>query len=235
MAKAFFVSGTDTDVGKTTAAAALLHAAACQGLSTAAVKPVASGCIRENQALRNSDAMTLWAQCTLPLSYAEINPFAFEPAIAPHLAAAEAGVELAVAEIHGAVQRVLAHNADLTLVEGAGGWRVPLSGQACLSDLARALKLPVLLVVGVRLGCINHALLSVEAIQRDGLSLAGWIGNTLDQQMARLDDNLAALNERIPAPCLGVLPRLARPEPVLLANHLYLSELLAGPGERMIR
>lgn len=225
MTRAYFIAGTDTDIGKTTIACGLLHAARLAGLSTAAAKPVASGCSRTPQGLRNADALALLAECSLPLDYAEVNPFAFAPAIAPHLAAREAGVRLDLEALLGPVRRVLARGADFTLVEGAGGWRVPLAGQATLSDLPVALALPVILVVGVRLGCINHGLLSAEAIARDGLVLAGWVANLIDPHTARLEDNLATLAERLPAPCLGVVPRLAKVEPRAVADCLNLALL----------
>ncbi len=230
MSAAFFVTGTDTDVGKTTIAAGLLRAARLAGLSTAAVKPVASGCEAGADGLRNSDALALLAECSLPLSYAEVNPFAFAPAIAPHLAAREAGVELKVEALAAAVQAVLAQQADFTLVEGAGGWRVPLDEQATLADLPVALDLPVILVVGVRLGCINHALLTAEAIARDGLRLAGWVANVLDPQTSRLDDNLRTLTERLAAPCLGRVPRLDQAGAAAVARHLDISLLGLGPA-----
>jgi len=230
MSAAFFVTGTDTDVGKTTIAAGLLRAARLAGLSTAAVKPVASGCEDGVDGLRNSDALALLAECSLPLSYAEVNPFAFAPAIAPHLAAREAGVELKVAALADAVQTVLAQQADFTLVEGAGGWRVPLGEQATLADLPVALDLPVILVVGVRLGCINHALLTAEAIARDGLRLAGWVANVLDPQTSRLDDNLRTLTERLAAPCLGRVPRLEQAGAAAVARHLDISLLGLTPA-----
>lgn len=230
MSAAFFVTGTDTDVGKTTIAAGLLRAARLAGLSTAAVKPVASGCEAGTDGLRNSDALALLAECSLPLSYAEVNPFAFAPAIAPHLAAREAGVELKVEALAAAVQAVLAQQADFTLVEGAGGWRVPLGEQATLADLPVALDLPVILVVGVRLGCINHALLTAEAIARDGLRLAGWVANVLDPQTSRLDDNLRTLTERLAAPCLGQVPRLEQACAAAVARHLDISLLWGAPA-----
>lgn len=208
MAAAFFVTGTDTEVGKTTIAAGLLHAARRAGLSTAAAKPVASGCEMTAGGLRNSDALALLAECTLPMRYEQVNPFAFEPAIAPHLAAREAGVELSAERLAEPVRRMLALQADFSLVEGAGGWRVPLAGRENLSDLVLLLGLPVILVVGVRLGCINHALLSAEAIERDGLRLAGWVANIVDPATSHLDENLATLGERLAAPCLGRVPRL---------------------------
>ncbi len=226
MSAAFFIAGTDTEIGKTTIAAGLLHAARQRGLSTAAAKPVASGCERTPQGLRNGDALALLGECSLALDYAEVNPFAFAPAIAPHLAAREVGVELTVERLLPPVQRLLARGADFSLVEGAGGWRVPLAGRESLSDLAVALGLPVILVVGVRLGCINHAVLSAEAIVRDGLPLAGWVANLVDPATAWLEDNLATLTERLPAPCLGRVPHLAAASPAAVAAHLDLAPLL---------
>lgn len=225
MGAAFFVTGTDTEIGKTTIACGLLQAARNAGLSTAAAKPVASGCERTAKGLRNSDALGLLAGCSLPLRYEEVNPFAFEPAIAPHLAAREAGVQLDVEALAGPVNAVLARNADFSLVEGAGGWRVPLAGGENLSDLAVRLGLPVILVVGVRLGCINHAVLSAEAIQRDGLVLAGWVANIVDPATSRLEENLATLAERLPAPCLGRVPRLEVSSAEAVAAHLDLHPL----------
>jgi dethiobiotin synthetase len=225
MSTAFFVTGTDTEIGKTTIAAGLLHGARLAGLSTAAAKPVASGCVRTADGLRNEDALALLGECTLALRYEEVNPLAFEPAIAPHLAAREVGVLLDVAALQGPVQSILDKRADFTLVEGAGGWRVPLAGGQVLSDLAIALQLPVILVVGVRLGCINQALLTAEAILRDGLPLAGWVANLVDPQTSRLEDNLATLAERLPAPCLGYVPRLAEATPSAVSACLNLALL----------
>ncbi|BAN46209.1 dethiobiotin synthase [Metapseudomonas resinovorans] len=227
MAAAYFVTGTDTEIGKTTIAAGLLYAARARGLSTAAAKPVASGCEDSADGLRNGDALALLGECSLPLSYEQVNPLAFAPAIAPHLAAREAGVTLDVAALAEPVRRILAMGADFSLVEGAGGWRVPLAGTASLSDLPIALGLPVILVVGVRLGCINHALLTAEAIQRDGLVLAGWVANVVDPATSRLEENLATLSERLPAPCLGRVPRLAEATPAAVADYLDLAPL--GP------
>ncbi|AXO90282.1 dethiobiotin synthase [Pseudomonas parafulva] len=225
MNHAYFIAGTDTDVGKTTIAAGLLNAAQRKGWSTLAAKPVASGCVLGAQGLRNSDALALIEQSSIKLPYEQVNPCAFEPAIAPHVAAREAGVALAVPALRDAMRQVLAQGADFTLIEGAGGWRVPLSDQANLSDLAVALKLPVILVVGVRLGCINHALLSAEAIARDGLQLAGWVANVVDPRTARLEDNLASLAERLPAPCLGRVPWLKPAQAQTVAGYLHLDLL----------
>ncbi len=220
MAQAFFITGTDTDAGKTSVAAGLLCAAKQQGCSTLAMKPVASGCDMSTEGLRNSDALALIAQSTVPLPYAQINPYAFAPAIAPHIAAQEAGVELSVADLYRAAQIILQEQADFTLIEGAGGWRVPISATEFLSDFAIALQLPVILVVGVKLGCINHALLSAQAILSDGLKLAGWVANVVDPNCARLAENLATLQQLMPAPCLAEVPHLASASAEHIAGYL---------------
>jgi dethiobiotin synthetase len=225
MSSSYFITGTDTDVGKTTIAAGLLYAARQAGLSTAAGKPVASGSVLGPSGVRNGDALALMAECSVALTYEEVNPIAFEPAIAPHLAAREAGVTLTVQSLLEPMRHILSKGADFTLIEGAGGWRVPLADQANLSDLACALQLPVILVVGVRLGCINHALLTAEAIARDGLQLVGWVANIIDSKTSRLEENLATLAERLPAPCLGRVPRLKKPTAEAVAEFIHL-ELL---------
>lgn len=226
MSAAYFVTGTDTEIGKTTIAAGLLYAARAAGLSTAAAKPVASGCQLTAEGLRNDDALALLAQCSLALRYEEVNPNAFAPAIAPHLAACDEGVQLEVPALSAAVRTILGKGADFTLVEGAGGWRVPLTGAANLSDLARALELPVILVVGVRLGCINHAVLTAEAILGDGLPLAGWVANIVDPHTARMQDNLDTLSERLPALCIGRVPHLPSASPEQVAKYLDLSRMM---------
>ncbi len=219
MAQAFFITGTDTDAGKTSVAAGLLCAAKQQGCSTLAMKPVASGCDMSAEGLRNSDALALIAQSTVPLPYTQINPYAFAPAIAPHIAAQEAGVELSVAGLYRAAQVILQEQADFILIEGAGGWRVPISNTEFLSDFAIALQLPVILVVGVKLGCINHALLSAQAILNDGLELAGWVANVVDPNCARLAENLATLQQLMPAPCLAEVPHLSTPSAEYVAGY----------------
>lgn len=217
--RAFFVSGTDTGVGKTQIAAALLYAGREAGLSTAALKPVAAGCESTPEGLRNEDALLLQSLVSEPLTYEQINPVALAPAIAPHIAAMEAKRALSVERLSGYCRAVLG-TAELTLVEGAGGWRVPLNRSETLADLARLLNLPVVLVVGMRLGCLNHALLTAEAILRDGLPLAGWVANTLEEDMPRLEENIASLTQRLPAPCLGVIPRLTSVNPEAVARYL---------------
>ncbi|UTA47540.1 dethiobiotin synthase [Simiduia sp. 21SJ11W-1] len=229
MAKTFFVTGTDTDAGKTRVACGLLAAAKAQGFSTAAVKPVASGCEATAAGLRNSDALALHEQCTLSLVYEQVNPIALAPAIAPHIAAAQAGRVLSVDRLAGLCRGVMMSRADLTIIEGAGGWRVPLNPSENLSDLARLLELPVILVVGMKLGCINHALLTYEALVRDGIRVAGWVANQIQPDMAVYAENLATLKARLPAPLLGEVPHLAHPSAEAVAGHLDLAPLaLAG-------
>lgn len=226
MSKRYFVTGTDTEIGKTTIAAGLLCAARQRDLTTAGVKPVAAGCEQTPDGLRNEDALALQAQCSPPLAYELINPVTLEAAIAPHIAAQEERVELTATGLAAACATVFERNADLTLVEGAGGWCVPLNGTELLSDVAIAHKLPVVLVVGMRLGCINHALLSCRAIAADGLELAGWVANYVDPDMSRPEENLATLKQLIKAPCLGVVPRLASPDAADVAGFLDVSPLV---------
>jgi len=174
-----FITGTDTGVGKTYVGAALLHALAQSGLRTAAMKPVATGCDSTPLGLRNGDALTLQQAATTRHAYELVNPYAFCPAIAPHIAAASAGVRIDVEHIAKIAER-LAQQCDCLIVEGVGGWRVPLNGREHVKDLAARLGYPVLVVVGLRLGCINHALLTVDAVKDDGVPFFGWIANAVD-------------------------------------------------------
>lgn len=217
--KQFFIAGTDTNVGKTLVAAGLLLAAKKHGLRTAAIKPVAAGCEKTEAGLRNDDALLLQSVITESLVYEQINPIALQAAIAPHIAAQQEKRVLSADRIAGFCRGSL-RQADFTLVEGAGGWRVPLNPRETMADLARILQLPVILVVGVRLGCINHALLTVEAIRSDGLPLAGWVANCVDADMPVRQENIDSLRERIPAPCLGVVPWLSTPNPEQVADAI---------------
>ncbi|MEW7980790.1 MAG: dethiobiotin synthase [gamma proteobacterium symbiont of Phacoides pectinatus] len=219
MANGLLITGTDTECGKTEVTLGLMHALQGRGLRVLGMKPVASGALPTPRGLRNEDALRIQAQGSTPLPYRQVNPYAFEPPVAPHLAAAEAGVEIAFDPIREGV-RGLARQADLVLVEGVGGWRVPLGPDGDLCDLARTLELPVILVVGMRLGCINHALLSVESIVASGLPLAGWVANRVDPGMRVAEGNLRTLRQGIPAPLLGEVPRLARPTPEGVATAL---------------
>ncbi len=220
MTTGIFITGTDTGVGKTVVAAGLVRLQARQGRRVIGLKPVASGADRTPEGLRNADALTLAAEGTVPVPYALTNPYCFEPAIAPHLAAAEAGAEVRLDELARWYERVTA-DAEIAVVEGAGGWRVPLHPEGFLSDLPERLGLGVILVVGLRLGCLNHARLSFEAIERSGrCPFIGWIGNRIDPQFERLDGNLATLADVLAGPPLAVLPPLAEATPESVASLL---------------
>lgn len=222
--KAFFITGTDTNVGKTLIAAGLLLAVKSKGLTTAALKPVAAGCEKTAEGLRNADALLLQSVITQPLDYDQINPYALAAAIAPHIAAQQEKRSLSVDRLSGFCRGVLAA-ADFTLLEGAGGWRVPINPRETLADLAKNLQLPVIIVVGIRLGCINHALLTFEAIVRDGIPVAGWVANCVDANMPALHENIDSLRARLPVPCLGVVPFLMEVSPALAANYFDETEL----------
>ena len=215
-----FITGTDTDVGKTVVACGLLAAANQQGLRTAAIKPVAAGCEVTEQGMTNSDALQLQAAASHKLSYQQINPIALEPAIAPHIAAAEAGVRMSASRLVGYCRGVSLMPVDLVVIEGAGGWRVPINSRETLADVARELECSVVVVVGMRLGCLNHALLTMEAIRRDGLQIAGWVANILDTDMPRLQENIDTLKQCINEPCLGTVPRLDDLSPEQVAKFL---------------
>jgi dethiobiotin synthetase len=202
-----FVTGTDTGVGKTLVSAALLRCFRERGLRVAGMKPVASGCESTPAGLRNGDALALQAESSADWPYATINPCAYAPAIAPHVAADEAGMPIEFDTIHARYQ-TLAAVSDLVVVEGAGGWLVPLAGRRTIADLAASLGLDVVLVVGLRLGCLNHAFLTADAIVARGLRLAGWVANTIDPAYDRLQANLATLDERLPARRLGLIPHV---------------------------
>jgi len=214
-----FVTGTDTGIGKTFVSAALLAALNASGVRGVGMKPVASGCSDTPAGLCNEDALALIAHSSGNPPYGQVNPYALREPIAPHIAAADAGIEIEIDPIRAAFTS-LSTNADCVVVEGVGGWCAPLSATLMQADIAHALQLPVVLVVGLRLGCLNHALLSARAIAGDGCQLIGWIGNRIDAQMVRVDENLATLRQRLPAPCLGVLPHASAGEPRALASHL---------------
>jgi dethiobiotin synthetase len=222
MAKSYFVTGTDTEVGKTVISAGLLLAARAAGLSTAAVKPIAAGC---DDAGHNEDALLLQSVITEQLSYEQINPVALKPAIAPHIAAAQAGKNLSAERLAGFCRGVMSSRADFVVIEGAGGWRVPLNHRETLADLARALQTPVILVVAMRLGCINHALLTAEAVRRDGLPLAGWVANCTGPEMDSYADNLATLRQLLPAPLLGEVPYISPLNLDAVAEKLDITDL----------
>ena len=217
--RTIYVTGTDTGVGKTLVATALLRALNRSGRRARGLKPVASGAARTHGGLRNADALALQAEGHPPAPYELVNPWCFEPAIAPHLAAAEAGVTISLSELIDWYRKATL-DCDWIVVEGAGGWRVPLHPDGFASDLPEALGLPVLLVVGLRLGCLNHARLTLEALRAAGQPFAGWVGNQIDADYARVEDNLATLERLLGCAPLAVIPPLAPPDVELVAAEL---------------
>jgi len=215
---AYFITGTDTEIGKTFVSCALLHRFGQEGRSTIGMKPVAAGLTGSGT---NEDVEQLIAASSLAAEKSLVNPYAFTSAIAPHLAAAEEGRQIRFAPIHDAL-RELRQQADVVLVEGVGGFRVPLGPEGDSADLAQTLGLPVILVVGIRLGCISHALLTVEAITARGLALAGWVANCVDPLMQSGAENIATLEQIIVAPRLGTIPYQVPPQAGLAAEYLRL-------------
>lgn len=204
MTQAYFVVGTDTGVGKTLIASALIKHFVCLDLKTVGMKPVASGCDEVDGHFINDDVTALIQASNVAAPLDMVNPYRFIPAIAPHIAARQAGITIDIEVIFAAYQQLSA-SAEVVIVEGAGGFMVPLNQNETLADLAIKLDVPVILVVGMRLGCINHALLTVEAIQARGLQLAGWVANQIEPDMAMFEENLETLQQRIEAPCLSVV------------------------------
>ena len=227
--RGLLVTGTDTGVGKTLVAGALMRVLVHAGLKTVGMKPVASGSEATPQGLRNHDALELQAAANLRRPYSLVNPYVFVPPVAPHIAAREAGVNIALPRILECF-RQLCDGADAVVVEGVGGWQVPLSQDFALPDLARALDLPVVLVVGLRLGCLNHALLSARAIRADGLNLAGWVANAIDPSFDRRAENLAILTQAMHAPPLADIPWQAGITAAALAAQLDASDIMHGMG-----
>lgn len=218
---AVYVTGTDTGIGKTFSSCVLLHALRQRGLRAVGMKPVASGCDLTPEGLRNEDALALQAASHPVPAYADLNPFALPLPLAPELAAADAGVTLSLDPIEAAFERLRAQ-ADTVVVEGVGGWLAPLNAVLDQSHLVHALQLPVLLVVGLRLGCLNHARLSAQAIAASGTTCIGWIANEVDPHMDRIDDNVAMLRDRLPMPYWGRLPYAPAVDPATLAQRLSL-------------
>lgn len=205
-----FITGTDTEIGKTHASVALLHALRAAGIDACGMKPVASGCDALPEGPRNADALALQAASAGSPAYVEINPVALSAPVSPHLAAAAQGTTIELGSIRRACRRLLARH-ECVVVEGIGGWLVPLDASHTTADMVRHLDLPVILVVGLKLGCLNHALLSARAIEADGAVLLGWVGNRIDPDMAMSEANIHTLKSRIAAPCLGVLPHGGNP------------------------
>jgi len=225
MTKGYFVTGTDTGVGKTLIACSLLRAFAARGFKAVGMKPVASGAVPGGNGLVHDDVERLIAAGNVAAPREHVNPYCFTPPIAPHIAAAEAGMKIDLDHI-GRCFNALTERADVVIVEGVGGFRVPLGSGADTAQLAARLALPVVLVVGVRLGCLNHALLTAEAVAGRGLMLAGWVANHIDPQMAAADENVRALETLIAAPLLARIAYTATPDPAVSAALLDTRKLL---------
>lgn len=225
MSGVYFVAGTDTGVGKTLVCEALILAAAKAGYSAAAIKPVAAGGEVTVDGIRNEDAMILGRTVNVALNYQELNPCVLKEPLAPHIAAAREGRLLSAQELAGACQPALEKQADFTFVEGAGGWRVPLNDSETMADMVCALQIPVILVVGMRLGCLNHALLTAEAIAADGLPMAGWVANCIDPEMAAYRENLEALRARLTAPLIAEIPYLVETDTAAVVSRINLDRL----------
>jgi len=201
--KRLFITGTDTGIGKTRVAGALIRHLVAKGHRVAGMKPVASGCENTNAGLRNDDALSLITASNVKLPYETVNPFAYEPAIAPHIAAREAGQLIDINRISDLAKSI---EADYLIIEGVGGWCVPLGENIMLGELAMATADEVIIVVGLRLGCINHALLTAGRILKDGMKLKGWIANHVDPRMHVQSENIATLQALMPCPMLAVMP-----------------------------
>lgn len=225
-----YITGTDTGAGKTAVSAGLLRGLVRSGWRAAGMKPLASGCVLQQGRWENEDALALLGAGMPGLDYVEVNPIALPEATAPEIAARRAGIEIDLAPLRAA-HAALSSRAQIVIVEGVGGWLAPLSASLMQADLARSLELPVVLVVGLRLGCINHALLSARAIEADGFKLIGWIGSAVDPQLGFAAEYRQSLHERLSAPCLGILEHGAdQLDPAALLGVLGLSPTAAGAG-----
>jgi len=223
----YFITGTDTGVGKTWVTLALMKALQDKGKVVVGMKPVASGCTKIDEDLHNDDAVKILQQSSRrpsqTLDYKTVNPYAFEQAVAPHIAAGLAGVKIDIEKIADDFY-LLKEGADCVLVEGIGGWCVPLGSEDMLADLVKRLDLQVILIIGLRLGCINHALSTVRAIQADGVNLCGWMTSQLDPDYAFLEETMMTFQARISAPLLGNLPHMEKFDLEILASHTMMTE-----------
>jgi dethiobiotin synthetase len=220
MAVKLFVTGTDTNVGKTYISAGLLRALKKMGYATIGIKPVSSGGFWYQKQLYNQDALDLLEAASIRLDYQHINPFVFEPPIAPHLAATNIETPLSVHQLNMKLQHAFNFPCDIQLIEGAGGWMLPLNQHETMADFVHAYQMPVLLVIGIRLGCINHALLTYHAIKQKNLSVIGWVANGIEKDILALEGILSTLKHYLDAPYLGYVPFEEKPEHCLAIDKL---------------
>ncbi len=227
MIDAFFIAGTDTDVGKTVASKAILNALANRGLSTIGYKPVAAGSEKTAEGFRNSDALHLQNVATVDVAYQDVNPYALELPASPHIAAKNEQVEIEYSVLS---EKLAQHkrNADIVLVEGAGGWRVPVSDSDCLSSWVQQEKLPVVLVVGIKLGCLSHAMLTFDAIKADGLQVVGWVANRVNPGTEHYAEIIDMLEQKIDAPKLGEIPYVPIVKRKELGKYINVEPLLSA-------
>jgi dethiobiotin synthetase len=223
MTKTYFVTGTDTDVGKTVCVSALLQSFKKQGITTLAYKPIAAGCELTDDGLRNSDALALLKYSSEKVCYDEVNPITFEAPIAPHIAAEIEKKPIDLNRISKGLLNLQKKKTDILIVEGAGGWRLPINNKDYLSDWVQEQKLPVILVVGMKLGCLNHAILTYETILADGLHVMGWIANAVDKNMPYYQENLSFLKQKISAPMIAEIPYLKEIETRDLSEYVFIS------------
>ncbi|MGD8784072.1 MAG: dethiobiotin synthase [Thioalkalispiraceae bacterium] len=207
MAKGVFITGTDTEIGKTLVSCLLIDALVQEGNQVIGMKPIASGAEKVNGRLQNEDAIHLMRHSNIEMPYSSVNPYCFQPPIAPHIAARQNGQQIEIAMIQRAYKN-LAQEADWVIVEGVGGWKVPINNEEMVSDLASGLDLPIIMVVGMKLGCINHALLTASAIRANGNRLIGWVANQLSLQMPVYKENLQALQNLLQCPLIAEIPYL---------------------------
>ncbi|GAB2663786.1 dethiobiotin synthase [Vibrio panuliri] len=225
MIDAFFIAGTDTDVGKTVASKAILNALKEKGLNTIGYKPVAAGSEKTEQGMRNSDALYLQGAATVEVAYEDVNPYALELPASPHIAAKRENVEIDYDVLSNKLTQHKA-NADIVLVEGAGGWRVPVSDSDCLSTWVQREKLPVVLVVGIKLGCLSHALLTLDAIKADGLDVVGWVANRINPGTEHYAEIIDMLEQKIDAPKIGEIPYVPSVKRKELAKYIDVTPLV---------
>lgn len=225
MTPGLFITGTDTGIGKTAVALGLMAAFQKNGLTVAGMKPVSAGCELTEKGLRNEDAVLLMNQASVELPYDLINPYAFKSAVAPHIAAEQVGVEMQIEPLVAGFNNIK-QQCDIVLVEGAGGWLVPLNKNESMADVAKSMDLKIILVVGMRLGCLSHALLTQNSIKQTGLIFAGWVANYVTPDFPSSEENLQTLKGRLYAPLLGTIPYKKKPDSGYISNHLDISQLL---------
>lgn len=207
-----FIAGTDTEVGKTYVSVGLLHGFNQLGLSTIGLKPIASGSFKKNNILYNADSLSLQKAASIKLTQNQITPFAFEPAIAPHIAAKLVHIKLSIQNLNDTMHPCLSMASDIKVIEGCGGWYIPLNDKETFADFVTTQKLKVILVIGLRVGCINHSLLTLRAMQRDGAEVIGWIANIISPSMENKEENIETLKSWLPIPCFGVIRYEEKPE-----------------------